>query len=140
MSWFRRRPVSDMLAGASIATPSALVAQMIALRIAELPAEHSFSGSTMWLNLPIRGGDGVVEVRVQAEPNRAYWALNRCGASCQVGMPGSPKYRSVDLTQAEQLVIADAAHALHWRTADARAAARDAESQHSALDILEHLI
>jgi len=140
MSWFSRRPVSNMLAGASIPTPSLLMAQMIALRIAELPAEHSFCGRTMWLNLPIRGGEGVVEVRVEAEPNRGYWANNRWGANCRVGMPGSPKYRSVDLTQAEQLVIADAAHALHWRTTDARAAARDAESQHSALDILEHLI
>lgn len=140
MSWLSRIGVRPLLASADIPAPSMLMAHMVALRIAQLPSEHAFDDRKMHLRIPIRDSEREIEIWVQAEAGAMYWTNNRQYATVRLGMPGPPVYRSVDLTREESLVIIDAAHALHLRTIERRYAERQAESQHNALDILEHLL
>lgn len=147
MSWFSRRPVSDLLAEASIPSPSGVMTDMLVLRIAELPTvidKSTLDSDMMWLDLPV-AGDRKIEVRL-SRSGAGYVGLDGCyqyhkeKLEVKVGMPGPPVYRSVDLSSRERWRLIQALMTYRFRCAAQRAADRDAESQRNALELLERLI
>jgi hypothetical protein len=105
------------------------MANLVALRIAQLqPADQYMDCNNVHITLQVEGGR-VIEVMVSLPNNRAT-----------VGMPGSPAYRSVDLSKEEQDIVAEAARKLYDLSRAQYFARKEGESQQNALTILESLI
>ncbi len=128
-----KRPIRQLMQQHSIPSPESLMANMLALRIAQLPARADHCHIS-FLEIPLHDGRKI-EVRLRTMTNgMVEWY------EVTVGLPGSPQYRTVDLSHDEQQVVGRQFKELHKRSRELKAVEDDAASQHTALTILEGLL
>lgn len=141
----------------SIPTPSRIMADLIALKLAQLPADPSapYKANSHMFDMELRDGRKI-EITVDScytgDGSSRSWGggtltegLDRKPGPgwhhpIKVGLPGAPHYRSVELTHEEQTIISDQIDLWQERSLAARRLQVEAESQETALDIVERLV
>lgn len=133
------KPIARLMDEHNLPKPSSLMAGMLALRIARIPAARQYAKTQdLYLRIPIRNGKAEIEVRLSSAKRHSeiVWSVS-------VGLPGNNDgkgYLSVDLNEQEQKEIIDQMHGLMKRSRDMVAVEREGDSQHAALSILEDLL
>jgi hypothetical protein len=126
---------TEMLRQAAIPTPTSLLAQMLALRVAELPADdRCCNDEHWWAELPVAG-----ERMILISMRKSWSAWSRSHVvemTVQVATP----CRDIIFTGEEAEPLRRAMTDLMERSVAARKARRDAENQHLALDTLERML
>lgn len=131
MRLFRR-----MMSQHRIPTPSRLMAEMLALKIAQLPADPVKYTMPIFIEMRVKGGI-VLEIRSSIDcPNKGSSSFK----DLTVGYPANPHYRSVDLDWEEQRIVLKQIGLLADRSRAVRDTQREAESQDAAMSILEAII
>jgi hypothetical protein len=147
MTFWRRRPVSETMAKANLPTPSAIFANMLALQIAGLSASDEYieASSRCSFDLKVADKSRVIEVSLSNERSDASIEISFSvhklkNLKLSIGMPGAPKYRSVELSCDEAKIVVDQILALRARSRQQKRARLDAENQQNAITLLEHLL
>jgi hypothetical protein len=128
------RDVREFLDQADIPTPTSILADLLVLKINFLTAkssEHRYYRDSSYIELNTSTGRKI----------EIWMSLNGNGhGSLRVGMPGAPVYRSVHFSGKECTSVIDAVVALRERYKAQIRADAAAQSQHDALDIIEHML
>lgn len=128
--------IRDFFGRARIPTPSSIMSDLIALRIAQFPADPDAPYKANGSMIELRLQDGrKIEVRFGE-----VWHHGRRSVTVSAGMPGPPSYRTVTLTPEEQEPILREVREWQRRSLALRDAQRAVAEQETALDIVEGLI
>ena len=125
----KQDPVIKALQVTDTPRPEALMAHFIALRLTQLQPEGKYRECEGFWTLNLREGR-TLEVR---------WDFRRL-PRVTVGVAGSPRYRSVELTKEEQSVIMRPLIQLRMASEERERVRLEHESQCAALEVLEDLL
>lgn len=123
--------IRNLLGEARIPMPSRIMAELIALKIAQLPPEP---------NAPYKANEGIKELSLRDGRKIEISIDDRDRQTIRVGLPGAPAYRTVELNTEEQQIIFRELLAWEDRSLKVHFANQEADSQDAALEILEGLI
>ena len=141
LSIFRRRPITEMLVKHSIPTPSRLMADLLALKIAQLPNDYENKG-------PYKANEGTTKIML-ADGRSVHITKTQKGGIRVTLCPIPPANGScrtngdpirIDLSEEEQNIIMAQFEAWQDRAVAEMEAKRDHESQLGALAVVESLI
>jgi hypothetical protein len=134
-----RRPVAKMLSQHEIATPTSILAAFVALRIAQLPADPSapYKGQGQEV-LKLRNGR-TLEITILKRSGE-YTNDANLWCSVRVGMPGAPRYKSVEIPLEESGQILEEFRRYRARSIAAAELQKDSRNQQTAVDLIEELI
>jgi hypothetical protein len=133
------KTTTGLLTDHGIATPTAILAAMIELEIAKLPAQPSAPWRGQGVEkLKLRNGREI-HVRIfNSNGDTSIFPENWRKVS--IGMPGSPQYRSVELTEQESVGVVREMRRYRERSVAAHRQMLDSNNQQDALGIVEELI
>jgi hypothetical protein len=135
------------MAEANLPTPTSIFANLLAIQIASLPAADKYieASSRCSFELKIADKSRVIEVSLFNERSDASLEISFSvhklkHLKLSIGMPGLPKYRSVELNVDEAQIVVGQILSLRARSWRKKRARLDAENQHNAITLLEHLL